>query len=472
MPTYLPQDVYDVESRAESVAVADVNGDGHDDVILTTSYSGNPENDFSLIVFPQSPSGALGPFTRYETPGSEDDPMAVAAGDLDGDRYADVAVATLMGVEVRYGGPDGLGSEVYVTSEPAHHVEIADMDGMSPAEIVTSGGDGVTVYWWMAEYGYWRPMPVHPTVATEVEVGDVTGDGRPDIVGFQSHTVYVSAQLYGSAFAEPVRCEGAFEAYWPDGGGRAVGDINAGRTDVALSTPGYASGAIINLFGQTEAGELGPPSVYPAYGGPQALEAADLDGDGRDELAMAHGGAMRAGVWWSEGAQTLYEVPEADYRPTALALGDVNSDGVGDLVLADPANGLVVLRSSVPATDTDPPETMIGSGPWGSIPDNGVTFSFSADEPSSFACSFAGSTFSPCTSPSSYVGLGDGTYQFQMKAPTWPGTPIPRRPLGHSRSTPGLPTPGSSPGPRALSPRPASASRSAPTSPTAPSSAP
>jgi hypothetical protein len=66
--------------------------------------------------------------------------------------------------------------------------------------------------------------------------------------------------------------------------------------------------------------------------------------------------------------------------------------------------------------DTTPPETTITSGPSGTTNSTSATFEFSANEPSTFECSFDGGAFATCASPQSYTGLGDGSHTFRVRA--------------------------------------------------------
>src|SRR5205823_3716519 len=45
-----------------------------------------------------------------------------------------------------------------------------------------------------------------------------------------------------------------------------------------------------------------------------------------------------------------------------------------------------------------------------------ATFRFVSDTAGIFACSLDGGTFTPCTSPNSYVGLPNGTHSFAVRA--------------------------------------------------------
>jgi FG-GAP-like repeat len=84
--TFAPYDVVFLDESAVSVAIADVTGDGRQDVLLTTMYSGyHPETSFKLFLFSQMPDGSLGAPSRYPTDAQLNGPMGLATGDLDGD---------------------------------------------------------------------------------------------------------------------------------------------------------------------------------------------------------------------------------------------------------------------------------------------------------------------------------------------------------------------------------------------------
>ncbi|HEV3478132.1 MAG TPA: hypothetical protein VG144_01635, partial [Gaiellaceae bacterium] len=65
--------------------------------------------------------------------------------------------------------------------------------------------------------------------------------------------------------------------------------------------------------------------------------------------------------------------------------------------------------------ETRPPTAAIGSGPPALTNSRSATFTFSADEPSSFACQLDGGGFQPCSSPASYEGLADGAHTFSVR---------------------------------------------------------
>jgi hypothetical protein len=67
--------------------------------------------------------------------------------------------------------------------------------------------------------------------------------------------------------------------------------------------------------------------------------------------------------------------------------------------------------------DTTPPDTVIDTGPSGTVSSASASFGFSSNEAgSTFECSLDGGNFSSCSSPKSYSGLTDGSHTFSVRA--------------------------------------------------------
>ena len=70
-----------------------------------------------------------------------------------------------------------------------------------------------------------------------------------------------------------------------------------------------------------------------------------------------------------------------------------------------------------PPQDTTAPDTTIDSGSSGTTKQNNATFYFSSSEAcSTFECSLDSATFSACSLPKKYTGLGNGTHAFSVRA--------------------------------------------------------
>jgi uncharacterized repeat protein (TIGR01451 family) len=413
-PSFAPYEVYGLGAYVLSSAVADVTGDGRPDVVLTTGGSiDTPANAYKLFVLPQKASGTLGAAVRYDTYAEPYDWLGVTTGDLNRDGRMDVAVATSHGIEMHYGRVGGLlGPAEYPNNTPAERVVITQLDGGGPPEMVSWGEGGVHVLRKDAAWNIWWSTKITTMDPTDVEVGDVTGDGRPDVVGVLTRFA-VFPQLPDGRFGGAVEYV-ANPASTGRGAELALGDLNGdGRNDVVQSIPYTSLGADLYVFLQTPTGELAGPTPYASSGETDSIEIADLDRDGRNDLVGVHRSTGRVGVWYRgmELGEVVHEMPVPTWSMSDnLALGDVSADGQPDLLIADPSNGLVIVRS-VP--DTDPPETTLTGWPGGT--DATATFSFSADEAGTFTCSLNGSS-APCSSPHSYTGLADADYSFTVVA--------------------------------------------------------
>lgn len=346
-----PYQSYQVGSWPESVAIGDVTGDGRNDVVMSTSYDFDPDNDFKLFLFVQNPDGTLSTPERFDTDAVHLDQMGLASSDLNGDGRFDVALATSGGVDLYLGGgARGLRRPRLIpTSSQSRHVEIADLEGDGDLDIFVAAGDGMLVLR-RRDWGY-RELTITRNLEEEIEVDDVTGDGLADLVGLTSDTLHVYAQRAGGGFGAPASYDCLTE-YWPRGDGVGIGDVNGdGRQDVVCAVGGNEAAALL-VFHQLVDGTLADPVELDSYDNPEPVEILDLSNDGRGDVATAHEGWEQAGVYYQRpngtlGPEALYPIPYASsYNLKGLALGDVSGDGLNDIAIADYNSGLIVLRQT------------------------------------------------------------------------------------------------------------------------------
>jgi hypothetical protein len=96
------------------------------------------------------------------------------------------------------------------------------------------------------------------------------------------------------------------------------------------------------------AGSWTVASTFPVALAPHAMALADIDGDGRADLVVAHGPQGLVGVTLRRAdgqweTQALYAAPVTDGMPRSLAVADFNGDGRTDIVL-----GASLLLQSAP----------------------------------------------------------------------------------------------------------------------------
>jgi hypothetical protein len=446
-------------SPADAVAVGDVTGDGRADIVVTTGYDFDPANDFRLLVLAQDENGGLEPAVSYATAGSYTQrPGSVAIGDITADGRADVVVGLdRYGIQVFPGQADGsLGIAVFTPTSDSTRVRVGHLDGDGLLDVAGIGWGSDTVSVFANTGGALGPAHVYGAVHNgwdDLEVGDVSGDGRDDIVvmsgqGFGPN-LSILQQLPDGTFGAAVE-HSLQEQVNTHGVG--VGDTNGdGRADVVASYGGNSPSSRVALWSQLAGGTLDLPVIHTSYDIPEPVEVADLDLDGRADVVTLHGGWLRAGVYLGRGDATLgqeqlFEIPYAShYSVHGLAIGDVNGDGWPDIVAADSNHGVIVLRNAAASQPTEPgAPALLSADPgdaevalaWAAPASDGgspVTTYLAEAQPGGAYCLVSGLG---CT----IGGLQNGTaYTFSVRAANAVGLGPASNALSATPEAPGLP---------------------------------
>jgi len=125
----------------------------------------------------------------------------------------------------------------------------------------------------------------------------------------------------------------------------AVADLNHdGKADLAVANNG--SDTVSVLLGNGD-GTFQAAVDYPTGTTPNGVAVADLNGDGIPDLAVANIGSQSVSVLLGNGDGTYKAA--VDYPASgplyAVAVGDFNSDGIPDLAVANAGTGYVLSGS-------------------------------------------------------------------------------------------------------------------------------
>jgi hypothetical protein len=305
---------YAVGLRPSGVAIGDFNGDGYLDIATST----DTPDKISTLINNGDGTFTLGPVIPLPNSSSPDD---LQAGDLDGDGDADLAVIlrdlNQVRVVLNNGGTFTLGAAAAIGAN-AQGMAIADIDSDKDLDLGVANRDSNTA-----------------TVLRN------NGDGT-----FVSITVPqpVGGEPRGVAF-------GNFTGSGPLG--LAVSNHDTRTVEVFAQTGGTFTQTASLLVGTNDR--------------PDGITAADLNGDGLDDIATVSGddtpAANRVALFMSTGV--TFSNPT--YAPTGLVVNssdivasDLDCDGVVDLAVTNQDSNNVSLLRNLGGTFAAP--VLVGTG--------------------------------------------------------------------------------------------------------------
>ncbi|MEU1399583.1 S8 family serine peptidase [Micromonospora zamorensis] len=343
--------VTSVGAQARTVDVADVTGDGRDDALLMTSGYTGSENDDKLFVFAQQPDGTLAAPVRYATDAVSHPFFAVL--DANGDGRQDVVINTVAGINVLRQTASGTLESAGLLPGKGSPVA-GDMDGDGDADLVAAGDSGITLLT-QGDGGVFTAASVSAEGGGEVDVGDVDGDGQVEIVNAPPVNLgNAPIRVYHRDGAGWARTDHATGMTSPETvNAIEVADVSGdGRADIVTTFGGNKPSSQVSVLVQNAGGGLESGALYPVWDVPEPVEAADMTGDSRLDVVVLHGWNVVSVLPQTSDGRLGTPIKSNDlpyassYSTQGLALGDINGDNRTDAVIADHNNGLVVLRNN------------------------------------------------------------------------------------------------------------------------------
>lgn len=310
--------------RDLNLAIADLNGDGRPDVAVTGIRS-----DSGIVsLFFNHGDGTFAAPIDYPTGARL---VAVAAGDLDSDGDIDIAVAWAgtvngegsgLGIFLNEGDgllrapiPFAIAAPVSVAIADLNrdgHLDIAVTDLSGHVGVLFNNSSGNGVFTAPTEYFVFNDA----FQALWIAIADVNGDGAADMI-----------------FARSGR------------------DLSPGDVYVLLNS----GGAMFEASADYASGAARPiPAAGRAGTGPYGLAVGDLNGDDHPDVVLANGGSVDAAANVSlllNRGDGTFEGPTSaatrDLRPNSVAVADLNGDGRADIAFTSTPD---VFSASSPGT--------------------------------------------------------------------------------------------------------------------------
>jgi hypothetical protein len=295
----------DLTGIPRALVETDVDGDGDAELVC---YGG----DEDLWIFGLNASGGSTDWRkeglrRFRAPGLV--PLDVVAVDLDGDGREELI--SVHGYDTSYGV---LGSYDVSTG----HFALRD-----------------------SEYAGQTPVAL--------AVGDTDGDGRPDLVVANRDARRVSI-LPGTGLARSGKAVFNEARRTPVGDNPlsvAVGDLDGDGMPEAVSADGSAAGLSLLL---NQHGLIQERRELPLGPSPSVVRLSDIDADGDlDVICLARpGSSARLMVLENRGGATFASPLAIDPRRdlASLEAGDLDGDGIAELIACDPLGGQVLVVTS------------------------------------------------------------------------------------------------------------------------------
>jgi hypothetical protein len=323
IPSFAPQQTFFAIGDAQAVIAADLNGDGRPDLAIANTGP----NLVSVLLNTTLPGSPVVTFALEQNFPSNGNPDSLAAADINGDGRLDLVVANAVNgiggvatvsvllnrTPLRSNVPDFAPPQPFPVGITARSVAVADFNGDGRPDVAVANRDSHTVSVLLnttvrgSAVVSFTPQRSFPIVVStfspsSVAAGDINGDGRPDLVLADSGSASVSVLLNTTppgAIVPSFTAQQVFPVS-PNPTAVTLADLNGdGLPDVVVTNGdfndfplGGSSNTVSVLLNTTPPGaataSFSLQAFFPTQLRPRSVAVGDFNGDGRPDLAVAN----------------------------------------------------------------------------------------------------------------------------------------------------------------------------------------
>ncbi|MHC1703734.1 MAG: IPT/TIG domain-containing protein [Tenuifilaceae bacterium] len=365
-------------SQPYFAATGDIDGDGKPDLVVANNTSGTISvyrNTSTLGTIAVSSFAAKVDFTTGSSP------WGIAIGDLDGDGKLDIVVPNRYSNTISVfrntstTGTISTGSFApkvdFATANEPISVAICDVDGDNKLDIAASnyGSSTASIYLNTSSIGVITTSSfaakidfAASTSPIGITVGDLDGDGKPDLAVVNSATNNISvlrntSTIGTASFSTKVDFAVGTSSYYV-----AIGDLDGdNKPDMVISNAGSNNISVIrntSTSGAITASSFATKVDFATGLYPYCIAIGDIDGDGKQDLTVSNYNSNSVSVFKNtstSGSITASSfATKVDYttgtQSRGLAIVDIDGDGKPEIASTNSVgNTFSIFQNTIPA---------------------------------------------------------------------------------------------------------------------------
>ncbi len=384
-PSFGSPQIFGVGTNPAFLADADLNGDGKLDLAVVNNDSAGTVS----VLLNTTPTGATTvSFANHFDFAVGTHPTGLAIGDLNGDGVPDLAVVnhgdSTVSVLLNSTFPGNVapaftGQRPFATGTSPYAVAMADLNGDGKPDLVVTNGAAGSVSVLENTIASGATIPAFAdkqdfntgTTPSAVAVGDLNGDGAPDVVvanaGDNTVSVLLNTTTPGAdTFSFAAKQDFQTEA---DPQALAIKDLNGdGKADVVIANAAAGSNSVSMLVNTTVPGSttatFANQQKFSTGGGPTSVAVGDFNGDGEPDVVSANSASGANSVSVLFNTTPMVEATNVSsfsaaqitlsHSTRGAAVSDFNGDGKPDVVVGGlSAYSLTVMVNTTPPDATN-----------------------------------------------------------------------------------------------------------------------